>query len=232
MNIEELMDLQNRINSKGHTMATPETVDVVLDDALQEHNVLQWIRRNCSDHGLPAIEVSAQQGRMLETLVRSSDASSILEVGTLGGYSTTCMALGAGARGNIDTIEFDPHHAEIAAENFRHAGVNVFQCIGDAHEVMLQMIKSNNDYDFVFIDADKESNADYLKLALQLTHRGSTIVVDNVIRDGRVIDPSRRDKYEFIRTAGFLDRVGEITASVVQTVGAKGWDGFVIAVKN
>lgn len=214
-------------------MTTPETVDIWLDDALPEHGQLQWIRRNCAEHGLPSIEVSPQQGRMLETLVRSSRAKFILEVGTLGGYSTACMAFGAGEAASIDTIEFDPHHAEIAAENLRYAGLSkrVFQCVGDAHEVMGQMIHSGNDYDFVFIDADKESNGDYLKLALELTHPGSTIVVDNVIRDGRVLDPARRDKLEFIRTVGNLDTVGYISASVVQTVGAKGWDGFVIAVR-
>lgn len=234
MNTEDLMDLQNRINREKKPVVSAETVDIVLDDCLKEGDVLQHIRWATVRAGLPAIEVSVQQGRMLEALVRNARATDILEVGTLGGYSTYCLAKGAGLGGHVTSIEYEPAHATVAHSNLRMSGLHdrVDIIVGDAHDVMLQLARqSKNSYDFVFIDADKESNGDYLKLALDITRIGATIVVDNVIRDGRVIDPARADKLEFIKTVGELDRNGLIQASVVQTTGSKGWDGFVLASK-
>ena len=236
----------HRVDGGKPIMATPETVDIVLDDALApEDNVLKYIRQETPNHGLPAIEVSAQQGKMLETLCRMSASgpmgcTNVLEIGTLAGYSTVCLARGAGVHGHVTTIEYEPDHAQVAHVNLRYAGVHerVEVVVGDAHKILPLLgnpALSGNyraPFDFVFIDADKESNADYFKLALPMTRQGGTIVVDNVIRDGRVIDPTRRDKLEFIKTMGVLAQTGEITASVVQTVGSKGWDGFVLAVKN
>lgn len=222
-------------------MASPETVDIVLDDALApEDDVLQYVRRHTAEAGLPAIEVSAQQGKMLELLVRVAGAQNVLEVGTLAGYSTICLARGAGHRyaqysGRVTTLEYEQRHADVAIEHLRHADLlhRVEVIVGDAHETLATLRNSTRHYpfDFVFIDADKESNADYLKLALQVTTPTATIVVDNVIREGRVIDPSRRDKLEFIKTVGLLAKTGVIDASVVQTIGSKGWDGFVLAKK-
>ncbi len=218
------------ISTNPMLIVNPEIVDNTLNDLLQpEDQVLQHVRATCADKGLPAIEVSAQQGKMLELLVRTAKAQNILEIGTLGGYSTICLARGGGAESFVTTLEYEEHHAKVAHENLRYAGVHhrVGILVGDAHTTLAALsVSADPAYDFIFIDADKESNLDYTKWALALGTEDVTILVDNVIRDGRVIDPKRPDKLEFIK---FLGEHPELDVSVVQTVGSKGWDGFVLA---
>ena len=205
----------------------PGFVDVVLDRKLQpEDKILKSVRQYCREEGLPDIEVSAQQGKMLELLVRTAKARRVLEIGTLGGYSTICLARGAGADGSVTTLEYEPSHAKVARANLSYAGVldRTTIVIGDAHET-LSMFPVATSFDFVFIDADKESNLAYVEWALVLGTDDVTIVVDNVIRDGRVLAPERPEKLEFI---DFMSNF-ELECSVIQTVGSKGWDGFVLA---
>ena len=184
--------------------------------------------------GLPPIDVSAPQGRMLHFFARMLGARRVLEVGTLGGYSTICFARALPAGGRVVTLEIDPHHAEVARGNIDAAGVGAIVDIrvGPAIDSLEAMIAAAEaPFDLVFIDADKQSNADYVRAALDLTRPGSAIVVDNVIRDGRVIDGASGDAMVkgTRRLYDFLHGEPRLDCTAVQTVGAKGWDGFMLA---
>jgi predicted O-methyltransferase YrrM len=184
--------------------------------------------------GLPAIDVSPLQGRFLELMARLSKASRILEIGTLGGYSTIWMAGAIGPGGRIVTLEAEPRHAEIARANFERAGIadRIDLRVGPALD-WLPRIEAEGlaPFDLVFIDADKPSNPDYLGWALRLTRPGSLIIADNVVRDGAVTDA--KDTSPGVRgIRRFADLVaGEprLVATAIQTVGVKGWDGFAMA---
>jgi predicted O-methyltransferase YrrM len=181
--------------------------------------------------GLPAIDVAPVQGKFLELLVRMTGAKRILEIGTLGGYSTICLARGAGLDGQVVTLEFNAKHAEIAHANIAAAGLaaRVEIKIGRAIENLpLVQHEASGPFDFIFIDADKRSNPDYLRWALRLSRPGSVIVVDNVVREGRVLDAATDDAdIQGIRTfAKMLAAEPRLSSTALQTVGAKGYDGF------
>jgi predicted O-methyltransferase YrrM len=185
--------------------------------------------------GLPAIDVSPLQGQHLNLLVRMARPKRVLEIGTLGGYSTICMARALPVDGRIVTVEFSPRHAEVARKNLNTAGVldRVDLRIGPALQI-LPMLQSDGTgpFDFIFIDADKQSNAEYVKWALRLSRVGTTIVVDNVVRDGKVIDGKSKDP-EIVGTRRMADMIANeprLSATVMQNVGAKGYDGFLLAV--
>lgn len=185
--------------------------------------------------GLPAIDVSPLQGQHLNLLVRMTQPKRLLEVGTLGAYSTICMARALPVDGRIITLEFSPRHAEVARKNLKTAGVldRVDLRIGPALQI-LPMLQSEGlgPFDFIFIDADKQSNAEYVKWALRLSRVGTTIVVDNVVRDGKVIDGKSKDP-DIIgtrRMAELISTEPRLSATVMQNVGAKGYDGFLLAV--
>lgn len=213
-------------------MTTPKDVDLMLDTVLPDDHVLQLNRQNCRRCGLPDIEVSVQQARLLETLVSISGARRVLEIGTLGGYSTTCLARAVGEQGSVITIEYEPKHVEVARDNLTMAGVadRVIILTGPALDVLPRLAAGSGPFDFVFIDADKDNNKAYLEWAVKLTSPGATILVDNVIRDGRVLDSSRPEKLEFVRA--FASHPELVNRSVIQTTGGKGWDGFAIARKR
>jgi predicted O-methyltransferase YrrM len=184
---------------------------------------------------LPAIDVSRTHGEMLELLVRATGARRVLEVGTLGGFSTILLARGVGAEGSVITCEFEPRHAEIARSNIDRAGVGdrVDIRVGAALDTLATLAEENaGPFDFVFLDADKENNANYLELSMALTHPGSLIVVDNVVRRGAAADPDTEDA----RTRGtraaleWLGADDRVDATAIQTVGTKGWDGFAMAI--
>jgi predicted O-methyltransferase YrrM len=185
--------------------------------------------------GLPDIDVSPAQGRMLHLFARMAGARRILEIGTLGGYSTIELARALPADGKLISLEIDPHHAEVARSNVAKAelGDRVDIRTGPALDSLQAMIAANEGpFDFVFIDADKQNNAAYVRAALAMSRSGTTIVVDNVIREGGVLDAASGD--ERIRgTRRLFEEVGReprLTATAVQTVGVKKWDGFLIAV--
>lgn len=184
--------------------------------------------------GLPAIDVSAPQGKLLHLLATSIGARRILEIGTLGGFSTIWLARALGADGKVVTIEFDPRHAEVARENIAREGVSekVDLRVGAALDVLPKIeAEGLGPFDFSFIDADKANNAAYFGWALKLSRPGALIIVDNVVRDGTIADPETKD--DGGRGARKLfDAVAaepRVTATAVQTVGSKGWDGFLIA---
>jgi predicted O-methyltransferase YrrM len=184
--------------------------------------------------GMPAINVAPNQGRLLNLLARASGARAILEVGTLAGYSTIWLARSLAAGGRVVSLELDPRHAEVARRNLARAGVEgvVEILVGPALESLSKLVaEGRGPFDLVFIDADKENNAAYFGWALRLTRPGSVIVVDNVVRGGSVVDGTT-DEPGVVGTRRLAEAMARapVDATVIQTVGTKGWDGLAIAV--
>lgn len=211
---------------------SPKDVDAFLDATVVGDDPELTAALEASDAaGLPRIAVSAQQGKFLCLLAGAIGARRILEIGTLGGFSTIWLARGAGPEGRVVTLEYDPKHAEVARANLARAGVGdrVEVLVGAALETLPTL--TGGPFDLVFIDADKENNVGYLEWAVRLTRPGSVIVVDNVIREGRILAPDSGD--EAVKASRrTLERMGEhprLDTSVIQTVGAKEWDGFAMA---
>jgi len=180
--------------------------------------------------GLPAIDVSPTQGKLLNLLVKITGARRVLEVGTLGGYSTVWMATALPEGGELVTLEFNAEHAAVARKNFARAGLadRVRLIEGAALDSLPTL---TGPFDFVFIDADKPNNVGYLEHAVRLARPGTVIVLDNVVRDGRVVDARSTDGSVIGSRAAFdfLKTHRRIDATALQTVGPKGWDGFVLA---
>ena len=186
---------------------------------------------------LPAIDVTPLQGKFLELLIRATCAQRVLELGTLGGYSTIWLARAVGETGKVVTLELDAHHAEIAQRNLENAGIasRVDLRVGPAAKTLEALIaEASEPFDFIFIDADKASYPDYMQLSLKLSRPGTLVIADNVVRDGQVIDPNDPDpNIQGVRR--FTDLVAvepRLSATVLQTVGSKGYDGFAIAIVN
>ena len=205
--------------------ATVVGSDAVLDEAL----------RLSKEAGLPQIAVSPAQGKLLQIIALATGARRILEIGTLGGYSTIWLGRALPPGGTLVTIEVEPAHAEVAWANLERAGLTevVHLRLGPALQVLPQLEAEQADpFDMVFIDADKPSNPEYLSWAFRLTRPGSTIIVDNVVRDGSVLDESGTDA-AVIGTRTMLQTMGSdprLSATAIQTVGVKGYDGLAIAV--
>jgi len=183
--------------------------------------------------GLPAISVSPNQGKLLQMLAQIVGARSILEIGTLGGYSTIWMARGLRAGGRLITLEVDPKHAEVAQLNVARAGLRdvVDVRIGNAVEILPQLsAERRGPFDLIFIDADKPNIPAYFEWALKLSRPGTLIIVDNVVRDGAVIDPDSSDPsvQGVRRFIELLRPESRASGTVIQTVGIKGYDGFAI----
>ena len=200
---------------------------------VQEEAQSETLRVN-ADARLPAIDVSAPQGKFLHLLARAIGARHILEIGALGGYSTIWLARALAPGGVVVTIEVDPGYAEIARANIarEHVSHAVDLRVGAALDVLPQIeAEKGGPFDLVFIDADKRNNAAYFRWALKLSRPGALIVVDNVIRDGAVVDAQTEDATAQGARALFAAVADEprVSATAVQTVGSKGWDGFVIA---
>ena len=209
--------------------------DYIVSSLFEADPVLDAVIKANRDQGLPAIDVSAAQGKLLSLLVRIRGARKVLEVGTLGGYSTIWMARGLPDDGRIVTLELDPHHAKVARSNFERAGVSdkVDLRIGPALQSLSTLDSEKaGPFDLIFIDADKPNNANYLSLAMRLSRSGTVIICDNVIRDGTVTRQDGRDPYvEGARAAfSFIGGDKRLDGTAIQTVGAKGYDGFAIAV--
>ncbi len=185
--------------------------------------------------GLPGIDVSPPQGKMLHLLARIAGARKALEIGALGGYSTIWIDRALPADGRLVTLEAVEKHASVARANVARAGLSdrVDIRVGAALDSLPKIEAERlGPFDFVFIDADKENNADYLAWALRLSRPGTTIVVDNVVRDGKILDASSRDRdvQGVRRMFDMIASEPRLAATAIQTVGAKGWDGFALAV--
>lgn len=201
--------------------------DAALDDAL----------RASVDAGLPPIAVTPSQGKLLHLLARSIDARRILEIGTLGGYSAIWLARALPPDGSLVTLESDPRNADVAVANIARAGFAqlVDVRVAPALETLpLLAAESPQPFDFVFIDADKWHTPDYFKWALQLARPGALIVADNVIRDGGLVDEAN-DTPDVLGSRHLHELLAEeprVSATTIQTVGAKGYDGFTLALVN
>lgn len=220
-------------------MTEPADVDAMFTQLLHtEDDALVAARESATTAGMPAIEVSAQHGKLLSLLARVSGARRVLEIGTLAGYSTINLARAVGEEGSVVTLEYDPRHAEVARNNLRRAGVSerVEVVVGAALDTLPRLAErgwgSTQTFDFIFIDADKENNVAYVEWAVKLGHPGSIIVVDNVTRYGRVLAPAA-DDYQARAVRDMLEMMGNhprLDTAAIQTVGTKGWDGFAVAV--
>lgn len=184
--------------------------------------------------GLPEIAVSVTQGRFLNLICQMVGARRVLEFGTLGGYSAAWLSSAVGPSGRVVTLELEPHHAEVARANLAAVGLadRVEVLVGPALESVQRLVREGEEpFDLIFIDADKPNNPNYLREALKLSHPGTVIVVENVVRSGGVADASSED--EAVRgSRAVLEMLGSnprLEATALQTVGDKGWDGFAIA---
>ncbi|MFI2558798.1 O-methyltransferase [Nocardia farcinica] len=185
--------------------------------------------------GLPPIDVSAAQAKFLYLLGKSLGVRRVLEIGTLGGFSTLWLARAVGEQGRVVTLEYQERHARVAGENLARAGVagRVEIRVGAAMETLPALAQERPEpFDLVFIDADKENNPNYVDWAVRLGRPGTVIVVDNVVRHGALIDESSTDSavHASRELVELLDQDPRLDATVLQTVGAKGWDGFAFAV--
>ncbi|MDU7199366.1 O-methyltransferase [Phytobacter diazotrophicus] len=207
----------------------------LIEKLIPKDDILEQVLVNNQQAGLPAFDVAANQGQLLALFVRMTGAKRILEIGTLGGYSTIWMARELPTDGELLTLEADAHHASIARQNLQLAGVaeRVKLIEGPALN-SLERLGEHPPFDLIFIDADKPSNPDYLRWALRYSRPGTLIIGDNVVRDGEVTNPQSDDaRVQGVRT--FIEMLGEdprLTATAIQTVGVKGWDGFTLAWVN
>ncbi len=206
-------------------------VDGYIGETLvQADEALEQALHDSRAAGLPLIAVSAAQGKQLYLTALSIGAKRILEIGTLGGYSTIWMARALPADGKLVSLEIDQKHAEVARSNVERAGLGgrVEIRVGPAIDLLPDL---KGPFDLAFIDADKESNADYFAHALRLSRKGSVIIVDNVVRSGRVIDPKGNAQVQGVRR--MFDAIASeplVSATAIQTVGDKGYDGYLMAV--
>ncbi|HEX8812733.1 MAG TPA: O-methyltransferase [Terracidiphilus sp.] len=212
------------------------SVDRRLEELLirPEESLSVALESNRAD-GLPSIDVSPLFGKFLGLLIGISGACRVLEIGTLGGYSTAWMARALPEDGHVVTLELNPHHAEVARANLASAGVlgRVEIRVGPAVESLRELQQEGADsFDFIFIDADKKSMPIYLDWSLKLAHKGTILVADNVVREGKVLDADSTD--EDVRgTRRFLELAGSnprLHVTALQTVGVKEYDGFAVAV--
>jgi predicted O-methyltransferase YrrM len=219
------------------TAPDPKALDELFNRVLHtEDDALRAARQSAAEAGMPAIEVSAQHGRLLSLLARMTNAKRVLEIGTLAGYSTINLARGAGADGRVVTLEFEPRHAEVARKNFERAGVadRIEVIVGAALDTLPRLAERGETFDMFFVDADKENNVAYVEWAIKLGRPGSVIVVDNIARMGRVLDPAP-DDHQARAVRDMFDMIGEnprLDAAAIQTVGTKNWDGFAVALIN
>ncbi|ALH80567.1 O-methyltransferase [Sphingopyxis macrogoltabida] len=206
--------------------------DYIAGTLLGDDDGLAGALANNAAEGLPPIDVSAAQGKMLYLLAEMAGARRILEVGTLGGYSMIWLARALPDDGRLVTLELEPHHAAVARANLERAGVSakVDIRVGAASQSLAAMV-DEPPFDLVFIDADKQSNVHYVAEAIRLGRPGTTIIVDNVVREGGVLEAGSDDE-RIVGTRALFDMLAadkRLDATAVQTVGSKGWDGFVLA---
>jgi caffeoyl-CoA O-methyltransferase len=215
-----------------------ESVDQYINNLLvNEDDALTATEASITEYNIPSISISPNQGKFLQILAKLCNAKKILEVGTLAGYSTIWLARALPKDGRLITLEFDPKHAEVAHKNIVRAGLGsvVEIRIGKALDTLPQIeAEGIAPFDMIFIDADKSPYTEYFQWALRLSRPGTLIVADNVIREGKVLDPNSTDEMVqgVQRFNNMLAKNTAVTATIIQTVGAKEHDGMAIAIVN
>jgi caffeoyl-CoA O-methyltransferase len=213
-----------------------EDVDSYIEKLLiPQDDALHKAEQSLTEENMPAISVSANQGKFLQIMALSCNARRILEIGTLAGYSTIWMTRALPEIGKLITIEFERHHAEVAKKNISRAGLEskVEVITGKAVEVLQKMVEDKTEpFDLIFIDADKPPYTEYFQRALKLSHSGTVIIADNVVRNGNVLHENSTDEKVLgvQRFNKFLSECEEVNATIIQTVGTKEYDGMAIAV--
>lgn len=210
----------------------PAVDDYIAEYLLGEDAALTMALSHNERSGLPPIDVSPTQGKMLQLMARLQNARHILEIGTLGGYSTIFLARALPENGRLVTLELEPHHAAVARQNIDRTGEGdkVDIRVGPAADTLASMT-GEPPFDFVFIDADKPNNVVYIEHAIRLSRPGAAIIVDNVVREGGVLDADSMDE-RIIGTRRLFEYVSghpRLDATAIQTVGSKHWDGFLLA---
>jgi predicted O-methyltransferase YrrM len=207
----------------------------ITESVVSEDSILRAATDATIEAGLPQISVTPSQGKFLYLLARVQQARRVLEIGTLAGYSTIWLARAVGPAGRVITLESDPRHADVARANVARAGLGdvVDVRVGKALETLPDVL-SHAPFDLIFIDADKPSVPDYFQWAMRLSKPGSLIIVDNVVREGALIDATTSDASALgvRRLHELLATESRVSATTLQTVGAKGHDGFTIALVN
>ena len=214
----------------------PTEVDSYLEDVLSlRDDGVDAALRASDEGGLPSIAVSPPLGKLLNVLARATGARRILEIGTLGGYSAIWLARALPGGGCLVTLEIDDHHAQVARRNLERAGLaSVAEVVvGPATDTLARLAAEGAEpFDLVFIDADKEGYPAYLEGALRLSRPGTLMIADNVVRGGQIADPANTDsRVRGVRT--FIEMLAaepRVSATVIQTVGVKGYDGLAVAV--
>jgi len=206
----------------------------ITDQLVHPEEALDFALRSSAAEGLPEINVSPTQGKLLQLLVRIQGSRRILEIGTLGGYSAIWMARALPPAGRLITLEVNTKHAEVARTNIERAGLSrvIDVRLGRALDTLPQIeAEGAAPFDLIFIDADKPSNPDYFQWAMRLSRRGSLIIVDNVVRNGGVIDATSGDaNIQGVRRLNeLIASETRVTTTAIQTVGSKGYDGFSIS---
>lgn len=214
-----------------------EQVDQYISSLLApEDEILRETISSLDEEGLPQHSISPNQGKFLQVMMGLCNAKNILELGTLGGYSTIWLARALPKDGKIITLEVDSHHAAVAAKNIARAGLTdkVDLKVGKALDILPSLIESNLVFDMIFIDADKPPYTEYFEYALQLSRPGTLIICDNVIREGKVLDKDSGDEKVLgvQRFNEMLSKNKNVTATILHTAGIKEYDGMAIAVVN
>lgn len=213
-------------------------VDQFINDLfVKEDSALLQTKQAIADGGLPLISISENQGKFLHILARLCNPQKILEIGTLGGYSTIWLARALRQGGQLVSLELDQHHADVALANIANAGLNdkVKIRVGNALEELPRLRQEGaGPFDLIFIDADKEPYAEYFELSLQLSRPGTLIIADNVVREGKILEENSTDSnvtgvQRFIK---LMAATREVTATIIQTVGSKYHDGMALAIVN
>lgn len=205
-----------------------------IDKLLPSDEILEGVLQANKEAGIPEIDVSPTQGKLLYLLAKIKGAKNILEIGTLGGYSSIWLARALPETGKVYTLEIDPEYAKIAIQNIQNAGCasKVEVIVGNALDTLPPLKENGAFFDLIFIDADKPNNPHYLKWALELATNGALIIADNVVRNGEVIDGKSVDeRVQGVRKfMDLLEKDPRIDSTAIQTVGNKGYDGFVISI--
>jgi predicted O-methyltransferase YrrM len=216
------------------TEPNPDRLDAMFARLLHTEDPALTAARAAADAAaMPRIEVSAQHAKLLTLLARSTGATRVLEIGTLAAYSTIALARGIGPDGRVVTLEYKPAHADVARASLLRADVadRVEIIVGAALDSLPGLASRGDRFDFFFIDADKENNPAYVEWAIRLATPGALIVVDNIARNGRVLDPAP-DDHQARAVHDMFVMMGEhprLDTAAIQTVGTKGWDGFAVA---